>query len=102
MAGSESQRPNRTTPVPDELREIADLLGSVFCACRKDVRADIGTLACELFRRVDMDRQRLDVAADALGLDAREAEAILVVVRRNIASALVDNLSSGSRRNSRQ
>jgi len=46
-----------------------------------------------LFRRVDLEGQLLEMAADAVALDPRDARAILVVVRRCIADAVVKDIS---------
>jgi len=54
---------------------------------------DVGAMARELFRRVDLEGQLLEMAADAVALDPRDARAILVVVRRCIADAVVKDIS---------
>lgn len=84
------------TKAATEISEIADLLADVFCTCRDETRFEIGTMACELFRRVDLEGQHLEVAANALALDPRDAAAVLAVVRRHVARALVEDISAGS------
>jgi len=79
MAKSGSCGLNATTGAPIEIPEIADLLRGICCTC--------------LFRRVDLEGQLLEMAADAVALDPRDARAILVVVRRCIADAVVKDIS---------
>ena len=79
---------------PADRAGVAELLTNVFCDCGEEVGFRIGTMACELFRRVDLAGQPTRKAAQALGLDPRDAAAILDLVRRNIADALVHSMSA--------
>lgn len=84
---------NATTGAPIEIPEIADLLRGICCTCMDEAGNDVGAMARELFRRVDLEGQLLEMAADAVALDPRDARAILVVVRRCIADAVVKDIS---------
>lgn len=94
MAHSCSCGSNACSKVSNEVSGIADFLTEIFCSCRDETQIKIGTMACELFRRVDLEGQHMETAANALGLDPRDAAAILSVVRSHVAKALVDAISA--------
>lgn len=73
---------------------LAHLVSDVFCECRSAVQADVGRLAGELFCRVEIEDQRLQVAADALGLSTGDARAVLFLFRSRMAGALVGSVSA--------
>ncbi len=81
---------------PTDARETKQLLVEVFCRCRSAVQSDIGNMAGELFRRVDIEGESLQIAAADLGLEPSEAKTFLSVTRCRIASALVDHISARS------
>lgn len=96
MARSCSCGSKQTTGTADDVAAVTDILESIYCLCEEKLRSEIGEMACELFRRIDLEGQHPERAAEALGLDPRDAVAILGVVRRSIAGALVEGMSAGS------
>ena len=94
MAQSCSCGSNTFTTASTEVSGIVDLLTETFCGCRDETRIKIGTMACELFCRVDLEGQHLETVANALGLDPGDAAAILAVVRGHVAKALVEFISA--------
>lgn len=84
-----------------DARVTAQLLVDVFCRCRTAVQSDVGNMAGELFHRVDIEGESLEIAAADLGLAPSEAKAFLSVTRCRIAVALVDHISVRSAPRSR-
>ncbi|KGJ04915.1 hypothetical protein SAMN04487972_101239 [Paracoccus halophilus] len=95
MTRSTLVQPGGAFTATDAIPEIANLLASVYCACEQELRHHVATLACELFRRVDIDGESLAAAARALDLEARDAEAILAIIRRDLAAAVAGCLCTG-------
>lgn len=87
-------RPATTVPATDSIPEIEDLLMGVYCACEEDLRVHVASLACQLFRRVDIGGEDLAAVARSLDLETGDAEAILAIVRRDLANAIVGRLST--------
>ncbi len=96
MAHSCSCRPNTVTKVSTEVSGIAGLLTEIFCACGEETRIEVGNMACEMFRRVDLKGEHLETVAHALGVDPEDATPILAVVRGNVAKAFVEVISAGT------
>ena len=87
---------NASAKESSEVSEIADSLTKVFCRCRDETQIKVGAMACELFRLVDLEGQHLEIAANALGIEPGDAKAILAVVRRHVANALVGEILADS------
>lgn len=94
MVHSRSSGSKAVTTGSTEVSEFAGLVTEIFCACADETRIKIGTMAYELFRRVDLEGQHLETAAEALGLAPGDAAAILAVVRGHVARNLVDTISA--------
>lgn len=65
--------------------EFRRVLDAMFCACLPGRESRESGLRRELFFRCDIEGRTLAEAALALGLDVREAEALLADTRRDVA-----------------
>jgi len=72
--------------------ETAHLLTELLCKCGESLEADVGSIALELFRRVEIEDEALALVANSLELDHNEAHVILVLSRRCAAKALVNSI----------
>ena len=84
------------TRTPTDAYEAKYLLSDVFCRCKGAVQSDVGKMAGELFRRMDIEGESLEVAAAAVGLSPPEARTVLSIVRCRMAEAMVDHISTNS------
>ena len=72
--------------------ETAHLLTELLCKCSDSLEADVGSIARELFRRVEIEDEALALVANSLELDHNDAHVILVLARRCAAEALVNSI----------